>query len=194
MIIRVCLQLVGNYRTHKRPRILGKVCGPGRRNTNKEYKRQDRSVVQHTYRIQERYGHRIIIGCRDSTSSPRRQIGRSSRQRSNLKLPCPSATSGDDAPRLLISRALPDYVRIALPWQPECPQAHITSVCPLRPSQCVLQNFESLAAAQLQAGFAHFFASDMNISFADSPHLRPKAARSEMPGCEHAQVGVDPFF
>jgi hypothetical protein len=89
-------------------------------------------------------------------------------QGSNLKRHCPSAASGDDAQRLLISRALPDYVRIALPWQPECPQAHITSVWPLRPSQCGLQNFESFAAAQLQAGFAHFFASDINISFADS--------------------------
>jgi hypothetical protein len=106
----------------------------------------------------------------------------------------PVFASGDDAQRLLIIAPLPGYVRIALPWQPECPQAHITSVWPLRPSQCGLQNFESLAAAQLQAGFAHFFASDMNISFADSPRLRPKAARSEMPGSEHAQVGVDPFF
>lgn len=59
---------------------------------------------------------------------------------------------------------LAGYVRIALPWQPECPQAHITSVWPLRPSQCVLQNFESFAAAQLQAGFAHFFVSDMDVS------------------------------
>jgi hypothetical protein len=95
---------------------------------------------------------------------------------------------------LFLGRGLTGYVRIALPWQLGCPHAHITSVWPLRPSQCGLQNFDLSAGTQLQAGFAHFFASDMDVSFADSPHLRPEAATSKMPGSEHAQVGGASFF
>lgn len=95
---------------------------------------------EHTHQyIPHRHG-RTFVSLRGDSSSPARY---SSAQVRSRKASRPVVANYRD--------------RNASPWQPGCPQAHITSVEPLRPSQWALQNFSLLAGTQLHAGLAHFF-------------------------------------
>jgi hypothetical protein len=77
----------------------------------------------------------------------------------------------------------------ASPLQPGCPQAHITSVEPLRPSQWALQNFSLFAGTQLHAGFAHFFSSAMRISLPASIAFCGKRRKVR---CRLESAGIPP--